>query len=437
MRLHFIRPEWLLALVPLALLLAWLWKTKGQRSAWQSYIAPHLTLVLLTPGGKQRPHRLTLLTMIWLLGTLALAGPAVNKQPLPVFSSDQGRVIVLDMSKSLYATDLAPNRLTQEKFRATDLLNGLKDGETALVAYAGDAFTISPMTTDRQTLLNLLPTLNPDIMPVQGSNPDSAISLAKQLLAQSGHRQGDIILLTDGISPGQYDDSLSQLKGSNYRLAVLAMGTAQGAPIRLPDGQLQRDNAGEVVVAKTDFGLLGRLATATGGIMVPFNPDGSGVPALLTWLDKGADQAKDTGIKGEQWQDLGPYLALLLLLPVLYSFRSGILACISLLVISQPQPAHAANWWQDLWQTPNQQGQSAFDSQAYQNAANLFEDSNWRGSAHYKAGDYEKALAEFQRDESAIGQFNQGNARMQMGQLDEAIANYEAALKQNPDFADA
>lgn len=443
MSLHFIRPEWLLALMPLALVLLSLWRQHENHSAWNRYIAPHLAKILVTQGSKKSRRPLHLLAFTWLIATFALAGPAVNKQSLPVFAAEQGRVLVMDMSVSMFATDLAPNRLTQAKFRATDLLRNLKEGETGLVAFAGDAFTISPLTRDTGTLLNLLPTLSPEIMPVRGSNLAAGLTQAKKLLAQGGHIRGDIIVMTDGITAAQFDDANSALSGTQYRLAVVAFGTSQGAPIRLPDGQLQRDSSNEVVVASTDFGLLQKLAADNKGVLIQNRTDGNDLAQLQHWLSDTGD-AKATDLDGETWQDLGPYLALLLLLPALFSFRQGIVASVGfatliggLLLAAAPQPAHANVWdnaWDNVWKTPDQQAMQAYQSQDYANAAKQFESPQWRGSAQYKAGDYEQALKTFEQDSSAQGLYNQGNALMQLGKPDKAKERYQAALEKQADF---
>ncbi|MGI1937645.1 VWA domain-containing protein [Shewanella oncorhynchi] len=439
MSLHFIRPEWLLALVPLALALLSLWRQHESHSAWNRYIAPHLAKILVTQGNKKSRRPLHLLALTWLIATLALAGPAVNKQSLPVFATEQGRVLVMDMSVSMFATDLAPNRLTQAKFRATDLLRNLKEGETGLVAFAGDAFTISPLTRDTGTLLNLLPTLSPEIMPVRGSNLAAGLTQAKTLLAQGGHIRGDIILMTDGITAAQFDEANSALGGTQYRLAVVAFGTSQGAPIRLPDGQLQRDSSNEVVVASTDFALLQKLAANNKGVLIQNRTDGNDLAQLQQWLSDAGD-AKATDLDGETWQDLGPYLALLLLLPALFSFRQGIVASVgfvtlagSLLLAAVPQPAHASVW-DNVWKTTDQQAMQAYQSQDYANAAKQFESPQWRGSAQYKAGDFAQALKTFEQDSSAQGLYNQGNALMQLGKPDKAKERYQAALEKQADF---
>jgi len=441
MSLHFIRPEWLLALLPLAIILWALWRQHQSNSAWNRYIAPHLAKILVTEGTQKSRRPLHILAFTWVIATLALAGPALNKQTLPVFAAEQGRVLVMDMSVSMFATDLAPNRLTQTKFRATDLLRGLKEGETGLIAFAGDAFTISPLTRDTGTLLNLLPTLSPDIMPVLGSNLAAALTQAKNLLAQGGHLRGDIIVMTDGITPRQFDEANSALAGSQYRLAIMGFGSPQGAPIRLPDGQLQRDSSNEVVVAKTDFGLLQKLADNHNGIMIPNRADGQDLAQLQHWLSDSGD-AKATDLDGETWQDLGPYLALLLLIPALLSFRQGMLAnwllmgLGGLLLSAAPQNAHASAW-DSLWHTQEQQAMQAYQAEDYANAAQKFETPQWQGAAQYKAGEYEQALKSFEQDSSANGLYNQGNALMQLGKPDKAKERYQAALDKQPEFPQA
>ena len=459
MSLHFIRPEWLIALLPLGVVLWLLLRHHGAQSAWDRYIAPHLAAVMVGHTQQHRRPQLKWLAFSWTIAVLALAGPAVSKQNLPVFATEQGRVIIMDMSLSMYATDQAPNRLSQAKFKAIDLINTLKEGETGLIAFAGDAFTISPLTRDSATLLNLLPTLSPDIMPVKGSNLSLALTQAKQLLTQGGHLQGDIIVLTDGINARQFDAAKESLEGSHYRVSVLAFGSQQGAPIRLPDGQLLRDSSNQVVVATTDFGLLQKLSRAQHGILAIASADNHDIEQITAWLNEDADKqagAKATDINGEVWQDLGPYLAMLLLLPALLSFRYGLVSSFATILglglglslgLSVPK-AHASepmaavaqtasasdshSAWDNLWQTQNQQAQDAYQNGNYQGAAEQFTDPSWRASAQYKAGDYEAALKGFEQDDSAKGLYNQGNSLMQLGNLTEAIKRYQQALEKSP-----
>ncbi|MCL1059313.1 VWA domain-containing protein [Shewanella gelidimarina] len=431
--MHFLRPEWFLALIPLVILLLFIKKNQGASSSWNQYIAPHLADVLLGSIEKKQSHNVLYLAFAWLIAVLALSGPALEKTALPVYESAQGRVIVMDMSLSMYANDLSPNRLTQSKYRATDLIETVVEGETGLIAYAGDAFTISPLTRDKATLLNLLPTLTPSIMPVKGSNVEVALEHAKSLLIQGGHVRGDIVLFTDGISSSQLNRAKSVLKGSSYRLGILAFGSEQGAPIQLPNGQLLRDNGNQVVIAKTDYGLLQSLASSANGTVIPIRADGQDVTQLVQWLASTKD-TKESDLEGEVWQDLGGYIALLLLLPALLSFRHGIIGVFALMAIMQPiQPVYADSW-DNLWQTQNQQASNAYQAQQYQAAAEQFEQTQWQASARYKAGQFDEALTGFEQDTSASGLYNQGNALMQLGQYDQAEKRYQQALNQAPEM---
>ncbi|MGP1835120.1 VWA domain-containing protein [Shewanella frigidimarina] len=442
--IHFIRPEWLLGFIPVLILSALFWRKHSQQSAWKQYIAPHLSQLLISQTVEKSHQPKWLLIASWIIAVIALSGPALNKQNLPVFATEQGRVLIMDMSQSMYATDLSPNRLSYAKFRATDLLNELKEGETGLIAYAGDAYTISPLTRDSDTILNLLPTLSPDIMPTKGSNLAAALSLAEKLLAQGGHVRGDIIVMTDGISAQQFNQASSALD-SRYRLSIMAFGSKQGAPIRLADGQLLRDSSNEIVVAKTDYGLLQKLTQQHQGILVPAQTDGSDVSTLTNWLATDG-KATETELAGETWQDLGPYLAMLLIIPMLMSFRQGLLTLMlspSLLFatamtfsLANSQPAQASVW-QDLWKTKDQQAQSAFEQGEFSQAAETFENPQWQASAQYKAGNYQQALEGFEQDSSAQGLYNQGNALMQLEDYQEAINRYQQAIDLQPSFTEA
>jgi Ca-activated chloride channel family protein len=442
--IHFIRPEWLLGFIPVLILSALFWRKHSQQSAWKQYIAPHLSQLLISQTVEKSHQPKWLLIASWIIAVIALSGPALNKQNLPVFATEQGRVLIMDMSQSMYATDLSPNRLSYAKFRATDLLNELKEGETGLIAYAGDAYTISPLTRDRDTILNLLPTLSPDIMPTKGSNLTAALSLAEKLLAQGGHVSGDIIVMTDGISAQQFNQTSSALN-SRYRLSIMAFGSKQGAPIRLADGQLLRDNSNEIVVAKTDYGLLQKLVQQHQGILVPAQTDGSDISTLTHWLATDG-KVTETDLAGETWQDLGPYLAMLLIIPMLMSFRQGLLTLMlspSLLFatamtfsLANSQPAQASVW-QDLWKTKDQQAQSAFEQGEFTQAAETFENQQWQASAQYKAGNYQQALEGYEQDSSAQGLYNQGNALMQLKDYQEAIKRYQQAIAAQSPFTEA
>jgi hypothetical protein len=142
LELHFLRPYWFLALVPLLLILIglWvgLWRARRAGTAWQGLVDAHLLPHLLV-GEPGRPRRLplVLLALAWLMGVVALAGPVRERLPQPVFSTTAKRVILLDLSPSMNAADVAPSRLARARFEVLDLLAASREGQVALIAFGG------------------------------------------------------------------------------------------------------------------------------------------------------------------------------------------------------------------------------------------------------------------------------------------------------------
>src|SRR5690554_1670668 len=262
---HFIRPWWLLALLPIAIAAIFAWRYALQRNAWAQLLPSHLKKVLLT-AQQDSPSRwpTMLVCAVLALSSIALAGPTWQRLPQPVYQLQAGSVVIMDMSLSVYSTDLSPNRLSQMRFKATDLVREHIDGEIGLVAYAGDAFTISPLTSDGGNLTNLIRALSPELMPSPGSYPIRALELADQLLRDAGYAEGDIFWLTDGIDSGDQRDISDFINRTQHRLNILAVGTPDGAPISLPDGRLLRDANDNVVIPQLQPGALETLANRSG-----------------------------------------------------------------------------------------------------------------------------------------------------------------------------
>ncbi|WP_346763725.1 VWA domain-containing protein [Vibrio sp. Hep-1b-8] len=175
-------PWVLLALIPWAMVIFWLVK----RTRTQTLIAPHLAAAMGVSAPAKKTVRLYITALCGIVVIVALSGPSMSKQPRPSYTNSSARVLVMDMSMSMYATDIKPNRLTQARFKATDLLSSWKEGSTGLVAYAGDAYQVSPMTSDSKTIANLLPNLSPDLMPYPGADAAAGIKLAIEMMTNTG-----------------------------------------------------------------------------------------------------------------------------------------------------------------------------------------------------------------------------------------------------------
>ncbi|MGB2078833.1 MAG: vWA domain-containing protein, partial [Vibrio sp.] len=166
---HFMHPVWLWGIVPVLLFGVWL-----KRPAKQSrLLADHLSQAL-GMANTASSKLLGVLLSAWVIALVALASPSFEKQAVPSFNTGQSRVLIMDMSRSMYATDLTPNRLVQMRLKVLDLLPSFQEGVTGLVAYDLRAYTVSPLTKDSKTLANLVPNLSPEIMPYRGQGSDAS-----------------------------------------------------------------------------------------------------------------------------------------------------------------------------------------------------------------------------------------------------------------------
>ncbi len=316
--LHFIRPLWL-AMIPLAVILPLLWRRLRRPSGdWSKVCDDHLLRWLSVGNAAARPSRLGpwLAGLVWLIAAIALAGPSWQKLPDSSFTSRDARVLVLDLSLSMLAEDLKPNRLAQAHFRLSDMLEATSEGQTGLVSYAGDAFVVSPLTSDTNTIRNMLPALRPDVIPVSGSRPDRALELAAELLKRSGMARGEILLISDSGS-GAAANVAAKLAEQGIYTSVLAVGTVQGAPIPSGEGFIS-DSNGNIVVARLERDALQAIASAGGG---KYSELTAGSSANSPWAAvEGAEFARKDDALGERWKDAGPWLLLLLLPIIAFSF---------------------------------------------------------------------------------------------------------------------
>jgi Ca-activated chloride channel family protein len=442
---HFLRPWWLLALLPALGLIIALWRRRGSAANWRRAIAADLLEHLLDRRAERRQRwPWLLLGLGWLLGALALAGPTWEKLPQPVLQQRDGLVIVLDLSLSMYAQDIKPSRLLRARYKVLDALKRRSEGLTGMVAYSGDAHVVAPLTDDTATVANLVPALAPDMMPLYGSDPVAGVGQALVLLRNAGYQHGRILLISDEITEDNIDAIAAQIGGGDWSLSVLGVGTEQGAPIPLPaQGQNQdpqqsgflKQRDGSIVIAQLHRERFERLVRRSHGRYSDVRLDDSDLDALLPPVT--ATSAADTrSVQREfdQWRERGPWLVMLLLPLAAFACRRGWLLLVLLLPLSQP--SHALEW-RDLWQRPDQQGERELAAGDAAAAAQKFTDPSWRGSAQYRAGKYDQATRSFQQLDTPAAHYNRGNALAQAGHLQEAIAAYDKALAENPQLEDA
>ncbi|MEO6365952.1 MAG: VWA domain-containing protein, partial [Luteimonas sp.] len=251
------RPHWLWGLLAFPLMVQW-WRARRRRdNVWRDVVDPHLLPHLLqgTPS-RGAWSGFWLSTASFALALVALAGPAWRLGEQPLWQTKAPLVIALDLSSAITATDLPPSRLLQARAKIATLLRERAGGQVGLVAFAGDAFTVAPLTDDAANVALFLDALAPDVMPVDGGRADRGIEISAMLLRQAGFDHGDIVVLSDHAD-GDARDAAATALAAGYRVSALGLGTPAGAAYRKPGGSIAQ--------AHLDAGSLRTMSGAGGG----------------------------------------------------------------------------------------------------------------------------------------------------------------------------
>jgi Ca-activated chloride channel homolog len=409
--LSLARPWWLLALLPLAGLVWHAWRApQRNKAAWQGLIDAHLLphlLVLSKPG--RRRFGLALFAAGLLAAVLALAGPVLDQPPPPAYRPDVTRVVVLELSPAMTA------QLEQVKLKLLAALHALPDGQTALLVYGGEPYLVVPPTTDIETIALFVPELAIDAIPVPGNHPERALAMAGETLARSAAQQREILWITTGAAL-----PLPELPSAmaNVRLSILQTATA-------------------------DNPALATIARRSGGTLIQLRPDDSDIRQLVSTPGVRSGWTKAAVGAGSGGADLGYWLLLPLLPLAALAFRSGILTLLLPLLpplilagLLAPPPASAFDLSLPAL-LADYQGWRLLAAGEPEAAAARFADPRWRAVAHYRTGQFEQAASLLATGRDADSYYNRGNALARQGQLADALAAYDAALKLRADDADA
>ncbi|QTN40276.1 VWA domain-containing protein [Marinobacter salsuginis] len=436
---HFLRPFWLLLLLLLPILYLAFRQMRLGDSGWSRLIPARLLSPLIRhngSSGKTAKSPLAPATAALVILSLALAGPAWREAPTPLKQPGDSLVIALDLSLSMLATDVEPDRLTRAKRKIRDIL-ALREGSlTGLLVFSGDAHVVTPLTDDGRTIEGMLNVLDPVIMPATGNRADLAVARAKELLQQGAPGEGRILLITDNINDRYTGTIRDTLSGTGYALNTLVVGTEEGGPIPLARRGFIREND-DIVISRATPQALSQLADSTGGRSHELTLDDTDIHSLnLSPKDSDDWQESEEGLTVSRWQDDGYWLLWLALPLVLLGWRRGAFSALVLILLPVwPQPAAAISW-DELWQREDQRAPELIEKSP-EAAARQMEDPEWRGSALYRSGQFEGAAQAFARSQGPGASYNRGNALARAGKLQEALAAYDAALEQAPDMEDA
>ncbi len=404
---HFLRPWWLLLLIVPILFYSWVFKNDHNLSSWEKVCDKKLLQFLLVKGQSGARKLSVIMMYLGLISAIVIAaGPSWKKQEIPALESNTPLMIVLNLSSEMKNTDVTPNRLARAKINLTEILRDIKGVESGLMVYTDEPFLISPLSADNKLIINLLPAVSFDIMPLNGDRLDRAIKLAKEKIKAAGYKNGNVLILSADVGKS-FDLALAEAKAARAEnVYVNAVHVAQNGGKKLKD-----------------------ITEAGGGIFAVEQNFNAKVFAKK--LSETKTDWKEGQNLTESWQDCGYYLLFIPLLCCLYFFRRGILAIVLIVGLSSPSFA-------GFLYSADQEGMQQFNKGAYQQAAQKFEDSDWQAASWYKAGDYDKAVKQYsQMQKSEDSLYNLGNALAKSGKTKEAMEKYEEVLKINPQNEDA
>lgn len=433
--LQLLQPAWLLALPPLWLLL-WLFTKRNHRQSMWTQLCDGPLLERMRTGAQDPGNRWLLwpLAAVLTLSVLAASGPSWRKQSYPILQTASARVIALELSRAMLVEDVKPNRFTQARAAARELIGSDFDGETALLVYSGAAFVVSPLSRDADTLDAFVDALEPGMMPLEGSRVDLAIERARELLAAAASSNGRILLLASGTEePGLALRAALAARADGLSVSILAIGSSAGGPMLEADGKLSRNASGGYRLAKTNFADLAQVAAAGGGTMISLTRVSTG-DSLEARIRAGLLAATEQGVEDRDRPAAnGGYWLVWLALPfALLLFRKNLLWTLLVAILLPGIDDAAAAGSGSAWQHRERAAYDAYRRGDYELAGELSHEPLLSGAAHYQRGQYLRALADFSRDGSATAAYNRGNTLVQLERLDEAISAYRQALELEP-----
>lgn len=454
---HFLRPWWLLGLIPLLLTMLYAKRLKDPVTHWQKTIAPHLLKALTVKGERgQWINPISVSVMAMVLGVLAVAGPSWERKPLPFVQDEAALVIALALSESMNQTDIQPSRLERAKQKITDLLALRSGSRTGLIVYSGSAHRVIPLTNDPDIIFQFLNAVVSDMMPKPGKFPETVLPLADRMF-NDADMPGSLLLIGDAISPQSLAHFKQYFAEAPHQLLIWGAGTTE-----LPEPKKgERPDGGSFLPLEQQDLML--LASESNGVYQTMTLDDSDFQQLNRKINNHLANVED---ENRPWVDAGYYLLFPFALIFLVWFRKGwtLHWCLLLLVVNSslfvPDVNAASNdttgtetshgqsnidtalsrlgsSFMSLWLTPDQQGRWYFERGNYEAAARHFHDAHWKGIAFYYNENFKTAAEIFTQIETVDGMFNLANAQAQ-GQLYlAAVKTYDRVLKKEPSHTGA
>ena len=314
---------WWLVTIP-AFVVAYVVYTKRKQRQLQEFGDPELLSQLMPDASKSRPlWKFSLLLLALTLLIIAAARPQYGQNEKTVKRQGIEVMVALDISNSMLAEDVAPNRLDRAKQMLSKMMDNMVDDKVGLVVFAGDAFTQLPITCDYVSAKMFLGTITPSLIPTQGTAIGAALQTA---ITSFGAQESDagraIVLITDGEN--HEDDAIAVAKKAQelgIRVFVIGIGKPEGSPIPKPGtNDYFKDRSGQVVVSRLNEEMCQQIAAAGNGIYVRCDNTNTAMRALQQELERIATTDLETTIYADYNEQYQSFVLIALLLLIIEFF---------------------------------------------------------------------------------------------------------------------
>ncbi|RKQ50132.1 Ca-activated chloride channel family protein [Roseivirga pacifica] len=422
---HFLRPMFLWLFIPVAIVVVLSLFGGKEQVKWKKHIAPHLRPFMINKGsGRTRALMQGLLIFGLVLGVMGLSGPTWKRVEEPAKQLETPLVILLDLSQSMLIEDIQPSRLQRAKFKLTDFLEANPGARVGLIAFAGTAHTVVPLTRDYDIIKSHIESLSPSIMPVAGQNQREALELADSVMSVTD-APGTIVLFADDFTQDDFTLYQNYLTSHEHNMEIMPMNTPSGGEVPNPEG-------GEVIHSQLNTDVLSRFASLERVRVNALTLDDSDVRLIATKVQQNLKFTEKGDEKEDEWRDAGVLFIWPVALIMLLWFRRGWVVY-SLVIMAFTSSCSNNGAFSDWWYTKDYQGQQAMDSGDFDTAAALFQDPLRKGVAYFKAGNYDEAIKAFNQDTSAMGAYNLGLAYYQSGDYLSAQMAFGEAAEMDPE----
>jgi len=314
---------WFLWLIPVMLILFIILRYK-RKKVFRRFGDPELVRTLIPLVSAQRPVLKFILLLISLVFiVLTLAGPRFGSRLEEVKREGVEIIIALDVSNSMNAEDIRPNRLERSKLAISRLISNLRNDRVGLIVFAGDAYVQVPITSDYTAARMILENVSTDIIPVQGTAIGRAIELASRSFTPDYPASRALIIISDGED--HEDDPVraaAAAREMGITIHTIGIGRPEGAPIPVSGGGQSRfltDEEGNTVITRLDEATLRAIASAGEGMYIRAGSSGTGLDVIMDEIDK-MEKAEFEEMVYTEFEERFQYMAAIALLLLIIDF---------------------------------------------------------------------------------------------------------------------